>query len=72
MSEQPDAAAPTTPSQIDGSPDKLHGGKLFILLGSITLVTFLALLDTSIVGTVRTLPSPIPLHLLTRPRLFQQ
>jgi hypothetical protein len=31
----------------------VRGLKLAILLGSITLVTFLALLDTAIVGTVR-------------------
>lgn len=40
------------------SSQTLHGLKLATLLGSITLVTFLALIDTSILGTVR----PHPLH----------
>lgn len=31
----------------------LSGVKLVVLLGSLTLVTFLVLLDTSIIGTVR-------------------
>jgi hypothetical protein len=54
-----DATAPITPNNTDESSTKqtLQGLKLFILLGSITLVTFLALIDTSIIGTV-TLPIP--------------
>jgi hypothetical protein len=59
----PAAAATTTtttekPSQKDAPPEKIKGLKLAILLGSITLMTFLGLLDTSIVGTVTTLPTP--------------
>jgi hypothetical protein len=50
------ATTPTTTSQNDAPPEKLKGLKLAVLLGSITLVTFLALLDTSIVGTVTNHP----------------
>jgi hypothetical protein len=48
-------ALSTPPTSInDGAPfQPIKGLKLAILLGSITLVTFLALLDTAIVGTVR-------------------
>jgi hypothetical protein len=42
-----------TPPKTIETTHPLKGLKLAILLGSITLVTFLALLDTSIVGTVR-------------------
>jgi hypothetical protein len=35
------------------SEQYLSGLKLFTLLGSLTLVTFLVCLDTSIMGTVR-------------------
>jgi hypothetical protein len=33
-------------------PQKLHGMRLLLIFASMTLVTFLALLDTSILGTV--------------------
>ncbi|KAH5496804.1 hypothetical protein HBI29_176840 [Parastagonospora nodorum] len=48
-----DPIAPTDPSanKDDLSSQTLHGLKLATLLGSITLVTFLALIDTSILGT---------------------
>jgi hypothetical protein len=35
---------------------KLHGLQLFVLFACMTLVSFLALLDTSILGTVRPQP----------------
>jgi hypothetical protein len=58
ISSEPIAATPTPtttkPSQHNAHPEKLKGLQLAILLGSLTLVTFLALLDTSIVGTVTT------------------
>jgi hypothetical protein len=38
------------------APQKLKGFQLFMLFASITLVTFVALLDTSILGTVRSHP----------------
>lgn len=44
---------------------KVKGLKLFILLASTTLVTFLALLDTSILGTVCLPPHCLPLEVLT-------
>jgi hypothetical protein len=49
-----DATAPIVPTNTNQSSSNqtLKGLKLFILLGSITLVTFLALIDTSIIGTV--------------------
>jgi hypothetical protein len=71
ISAEPVPAAAPPPSQIDGAPDKLHGPKLFVLLASITLATFLALLDTSIVGTVCNFPY-IGTQSLTTPRLYRQ
>jgi hypothetical protein len=41
-------------SDVAAQKQYLKGLKLFTLLGSLTLVTFLVLLDTSIIGTVRT------------------
>jgi hypothetical protein len=40
-------------SDVVAQKQYLNGLKLFTLLGSLTLVTFLVLLDTSIIGTVR-------------------
>jgi hypothetical protein len=57
-----DPIAPTDPNTDKGDlpSQTLHGLKLATLLGSITLVTFLALIDTSILGTVRPLPPSSP------------
>lgn len=49
----------------DAAAPKVKGLKLLILLASVTLVTFLALLDTAILGTVRSLVQYIPAHVLT-------
>lgn len=64
-SDKPDfgAAASTTtietPATKSNDPASHHvkGLKLAVLLGSLTLVTFLSFLDTSIIGTVRNTPS---------------
>jgi hypothetical protein len=59
-SSKPVAATTTIIKYQDDAPiEKLKGAKLYILLGSITLVTFVALLDTSIVGTVSTFSLPL-------------
>jgi hypothetical protein len=51
----PTTQDPTVPTTTKDEPAKqtLKGLKLAVLLASITLVTFLALIDTSIIGTVR-------------------
>jgi len=56
----PDPIAVEPSTSKDEPSQTLHGLKLATLLGSIALVTFLALIDTSILGTVR--PRPPSLH----------
>jgi hypothetical protein len=56
LAEKADDAGPTamaTP-EVNGEPERqyLTGIKLAVMLGSLTLVTFLNLLDIAIVGTV--------------------
>lgn len=54
--QEPAPAVVLTTVGDESTKPTLKGLKLAVLLGSITLVTFLALTDTSILGTVRSPP----------------
>jgi hypothetical protein len=54
--ERTDATSST--SDLAARQQYLTGLRLFVLLSSLTLVTFLVLLDLSIIGTVRTTWTP--------------